>query len=576
MKNTILHISDLHFVAKYEREGNSKFDDSFKLRFIRDLEKGLVKNSLKIKYLIISGDVANEGEEREYKEALLFLNELQKKFKIKKENILICPGNHDITWDALRKKLDKLPEGKMKEAHTYHDVKFQCFKSFYSSFFEEEKEFSCNSAVVDKIIDNDAKLIIIGLNSCFKESFQKNDHIGFIEPISLSENVKELFSNEKYYDYDKLLVMHHNPEDFKNEEGSLSNWREISLILGNYFPTTICGHIHSSTGKGEVRTSGNKYYVSVGSFSKIGKNIKNAFNLIYLLDGKEHKYKVLFFEYEEPNAGEPYWQHHDAKENELNEVTLHNKQGEDVLKEIEVQPVFDIDKNIQDINYKNVLRQNQKNFYEKDQFEEYVNMLMGIIQEKKLFKTGHFHWSKNFRSHGIIDINHLISNKESIDLICHLFNLKFKQVFNGYLPDLIIGIGFEGNVIGARLSIIFPDCDYSFIPDNPKDKDFSIFEHEIKDGHYKNIVLIKDLLIKADSLKETVNKHIFADKNVCVFSLFYCGKEIESELFADYKNVKHYSICNKIKINLCQHNDNIENCTIIKHNLDIYYPLYST
>ncbi|PKP23044.1 MAG: hypothetical protein CVU05_01315 [Bacteroidetes bacterium HGW-Bacteroidetes-21] len=575
MKNAILHISDLHFVANYELKGNSKYDDSYKLRFISGLENGLSKNSLKLKYILISGDIANEGEEREYNEVLIFLNELKQKFNIKKENILICPGNHDITWSALRKTLDGMPEANRKEAYLYHDIKFQSFKKFYHDFFETKKDFICDSAIVDTIIDDEDKLIILGINSCFKESFQKKDHIGFIETKSLENKIKDIFSNIKFNDYDKLLVMHHNPEDFKNESANVKNWEDVSLILNSNFPTTFCGHIHSSRSKGEIKTAGNKYYVSVSSFCKIGKSIKNAFNIIHSIENQKHKYKVLFYEYEEPDSKNPYWLHHNSSE-ELDEVTLCIKHSDEVLNDL----VLNQDKNdfttlSNNENYKDLIPESISKL-ENNQYEEYVDMLMRLIQENKLFKTGHFHWSKSFRSHGIIDINYLISNKESINLISHLFYLKFLQVFIDIKPDLIIGIGIEGNVLGARLSILFPECDYSFIPDYLKDNDFSNFEHTIKEGKYKNIVLIKDLLFKADSLKDTIKKEMFNNKNIFVFSLFYCGGENESEIFSSYNNVTHHSICNKIKINLCQHNDNIENCTIIKHSLDLFYPLFST
>ena len=257
MENAILHISDLHFVAEYEREGNSRFSEPFKMCFFNFLKLEIDKKNLKLKYVIVTGDISNSGVKREFDEVIIFLNELCETFKLNKENIIICPGNHDISWENLRNELDEIPEDNRKEPYKYHDIKFKYFKEFYSTFFEGKKEFKEDDAIVDTIIDKDDKIVVLGLNSCYKESFLKTNHIGYIEPKTLKNYIQKLLENHEILEYDKLLVMHHNSEDFKNDP-PINNWYEISLILDNHFPAILCGHIHSSKGLGEIKKESNK------------------------------------------------------------------------------------------------------------------------------------------------------------------------------------------------------------------------------------------------------------------------------------------------------------------------------
>lgn len=566
MKNAILHISDLHFMSD-RHTINTNFNDPFQTTFFEYLESELNKKDLKLKYIIITGDISDSGKKQEFDKVAAFLNEIVEHFKIDKKFILICPGNHDINWDLLETYLDTIPHEDAKQPYEYHEKKFERFLDFYNAFFKEtsSKSFDPSKAIVDMIFDETDNLLLLGLNSCFKESSEKSDHFGFIDYKSLKANITSDFIS-KYNTTNKLFALHHNPKDFLEEPSSVDNWKDIKTLLKNSFPTILSGHIHNSDSEGEIVTNDiNQYYVTVGSFAKKGTD--NSFNILYESDEDKRKYKILYFEY--ANKPKPYWQLHDNKL-AIKEVSLSTTTGVSVLEsDKKSAPLLSKNTDIKTIIDKAEKNSNtdltQKN-------DNYVNKLVQIIKEKNLFKSGHFHWSETFRSHGIIDINYLISNKISIDLICNLFKLKINAVFIESKPDLILGIGIEGNVIGARLSVIFPNSVYSFIPDSPKEIDFSSFEQDVKSGQYSKIVLIKDILFEADNLKEILTRDIFIDKELYVFSLFYCGSKPDIEVFTN-ENIKHYSICNKIKINTCK--TCVDNCSIIEHELDTYYTLYT-
>ena len=566
--NAILHISDLHF-SHYGEE--SMLTEAFKLKFLKKL-KGLKyqdNQEIKVKYLIVSGDISDGGAKKDFLKAKAFLEDICTEMEINKSNVLICPGNHDICWHKLQEYLDE-EENPTKEPHEYHDIKFEKFKNFYNDFFEGKKTFFTDNAVVDVIINDEDKLVLVGLNSCFRESFKRKDHYGFIDFDSLNKKLNEI--SDKIIGYNKLVIMHHNPNHFKNEEVSVKNWSEIIELLDD-FPSVINGHIHSSNGE-SITTRDSKYFVSVGSFSKKDVKIKNAFNILLKNPQDSTKYKVLYYEYE--NKETPYWQLHDEN-NAIPEITLNSEKGESVLSKISADNEdanFPVSK-----SFEEPTENNEKTVEKRTKsYNELIDDLIRIIVKKKLFKSGHFHWSPDFRSHGIIDINYLISHRKSMDLIYQLFYLKISKILHDkeIQPDLIVGIGITGNAIGSLLSVLFPSCDYSFVPDELKEE-YSVFEKTIKDGEYKNILLIKDIIYVADTLNEVFEHDIFNEiDNILMFSLFYCGKKgTEHKVFDGKENVLFNSICNKIVIERCPHKGDVKECSIVEYKLDTFYELYT-
>lgn len=568
--SAILHISDLHLITEYS-DGKTRHNKGYQEKFfnyLKDLK--IDKKKVAIKYLIVTGDISNTGLNREFKIASSFLNELIAVLKIKKENIILCPGNHDICWGKVQTIIDEASDEDVKEPFSYHQEKFENFKKFYEEFFVEEKKiFIEDNAVVDVIKNEEEKLLIIGVNSCYKESYLKKDHIGFIDFDSFKSQIEDL--KDECKSYKKLLVMHHNPEHFEKDEKSIVNWESILELLKD-FPTIINGHIHSSEGYSVIKKT-QKYFVSVSSYAKEDAEIKNAFNLLLpdVLDNT--KYQVYYYEYETLQS--KYWQLHDGK-NAISEVSLLIERGESALAKIEKNPVDQFAK--KKLYGRSKVDEIETAKFEVKTYSDLVDDLLDLISENKLFKSGHFHWSEKFRSHGVIDINYLISNQASMDLISELF---FHRIINvleekNIKPDLIVGIGIAGNVIGARLSVMFPECDYSFVPDALK-KEFTEFESKVKSGDYKKIIMLKDIIYIADTLKEIFERETFKEvDNLLIFSLFYCGKKnTETELFKEISNVNHFSICNKIVIERCPHEGDVNNCSIVENNLDTYYELYT-
>lgn len=570
MSNAILHISDLHFVLdKEERKSKTRFDENFQKIFIDALIK--IKNDT-IKYLVVTGDIADTSADKEYSKALTFLNKIANELEIEKKNIIICPGNHDISWTELA-KIAENEDIEDSQLYTKQKEKFAHFTKFYSDFFKGIKpSFDVNSAIFDKIIDHDDRIVILAVNTCFRESNQDKDHIGFINKSSFETELNNIDFQNQYKDYGKILAMHHNPKDLSSEKKhNLENWKELPKDnIGLPF-IVLCGHIHGQDGEATQRNDGSIAYISTGSLTK--NTTENTFNIYY--DIGESKINIDYYALQsKDNLAKSFWQSLTNINQQLKTADFRPNLNESTLKLDEVDILLnEVDEGMkQDIN-----RELQKP--KKHQTTKHLNKItnrniIDFIKERNLFKSGHFHWKNEFRSHGFIDINNLVSRKDSLEVITKLFYNEICKKFNNKFQDtIIIAVGIECNIIGARLSILL-DCGYSYIPEPSKEKDFSEIEKAIKSENYKKIILLKDIVYNAEHSKELLTAINTDNKEIFVFSLFYCGKkEMKESIFSNYNNVIFVSICDDIAINQCDYSGKgcLDKCPIYKNKLETIY-----
>ena len=86
----ILHISDLHFGQAHAFGKRLSAEDLVKL-FLGELEQSRRPN-----LLVISGDIANHGEEVEFARGRQFIEMLMQYLSIEVDRLVLCPGNHDV------------------------------------------------------------------------------------------------------------------------------------------------------------------------------------------------------------------------------------------------------------------------------------------------------------------------------------------------------------------------------------------------------------------------------------------------------------------------------------------------
>ncbi|GEM_PF-4826670 len=584
-KYAILQISDLH-ITKFQSEGNKR---NFETRMeninysrlfistLKDLEERL---NINIKSVIISGDLANKSLPKEYQKVKQFLENILCELKLDKMNFLIVPGNHDINRTHLEDKYeDYLADKGQIEPYMLHEDKFKKFKDFYDEFYKDTSEiFDVNKAISTKRYIKELNLLILGVNSVYRESFRGDDHVGYINYDNLKSELEEI--NKEYSDCYKIAVFHHSPKIISgHNQGIIENWSPIQELFSEYnISVYLYGHTHANLR--EAKNGVKKYdYVGCGSFALCDNSIGNYFNIYILEDHDENtlKFKLSTYRfmpgYEERfEIGE--WKLEDDKSGEVEvlknylakstKVDQINEKPLAMLKEKE-NPFSEIEED----EIQQLLEQKTEEIIEYSKtINNFSLKFMNVINERKLFKSGHFHWGKNSRSHGWLDTNSLLSDYEylklSINSLLHLIDENSMQA------DLVIGIGMEGNLLAPSVAIVL-GAEYTYIPVTSRQN--CDFENKIGINKSKSVLMVTDTVFSGETVNQIINNNKeFFEKvdNINLVSIFYTGSLTEE--LKQIKNLKYRYVCDKIKINYCM-NNNHQSCPIYLNRLDTIYEL---
>lgn len=89
----ILHITDFH----YSKESQTQ------IKVVKSIVNTLKEQELNIDFVFFTGDLVQSGSKADSFESAskALFDEISTNLKIEKENILFCPGNHDIDRNAI-------------------------------------------------------------------------------------------------------------------------------------------------------------------------------------------------------------------------------------------------------------------------------------------------------------------------------------------------------------------------------------------------------------------------------------------------------------------------------------------
>lgn len=564
MSINILHISDLHFRAPSEYDKNIFYSNQ---DFCKEFVSYIKEKSGKIDYLIFTGDAINQGYVKALEDATRFLNEIKNGLGVGEDHVLLCMGNHDFNRNELIEEEKEIPiriDNRKDEVAKipFNDTKYQYFKKLVNDVCK--KDLNVKDAIYDCIVNEDSKFVLLGVNTCYLESYEETSHKGAIDKEQFIHKLKEVLKDRS--DYKVFLAMHHNPDPYAvgNE---VYNWKEILLEFRKEKienPIIVfSGHIHyieasfgctyEHEGESAVVTRDDKgiYYFSAGSLLNTDYKSR-SFNLYRINDSTITYHFHTHIDAEE----KPAW-----KEYKSDSITIEKQ-------DINSLPAKESEKKIDDIPGDNKQIEDQK-------------LIMKYIEDNKLYYSGHFHWStddeteKNvFKSHGYIDINYLVSHNESLEIITRLFRTEIDAIINPYKEKLsnilLISIGMECNVIGARLSIMYPDFDISYYPRKANDhNDIETGIGLLEKKDYDTIILIKDIVNSIKGETEKLIRNKFYGKNVHLISLFYCGDIKKESIFKGFdKKTYFHSLIDDINIPICNKE---EECPIIKYKLQTIY-----
>lgn len=580
MKKAIIHISDLHITLHQTLKGESIDSFSFLTTNTSDGQINNFINEFCVKinsqfsdfelYLIISGDIADKGIFEEFNTANKIIEAIISKLNIKKDKVLIVPGDHDINYDDCRlaHQIGKR-EGESKKSFEYFIEKFKNFTNFYSEFFEGKLDFSPEKTIVNYItLKEPENLLIIGLNSNYKIDYDGGD--GYFNIENLRRELSELLL--KFPDFSIICVFHHNIfasydnsmtgqwDSSNSDSNRLAVFRVFdefginTLLYGNEH--TRCS-LYSSNHKVtysdsgtfanskqtpissfkvyEINSEGNKLLLKNNVFLLIKAgltDIEFPFGTWTLITQSELKGELEIIAIRTPEETE-------IKDNLL--LGTEKAMGKKIV-ENEISIKDEIDKIVS--SPKDYIQFNVKD-------EDHL-CLVKIIKSKDLFHSGHFHWSETSRAHNWIDVSKLLNNREDLlNAKKYILNLIDKNKLDF---DFIIGLGIEGNMLATRTSII-KNKDYTFLPYSYRYEDHSTHEKQLNfenDGKIKTVLIITDVVHDGRTIRKLIHKKRTEDntakffepvEKIFVVSLFFTGELNEDK--SNYHNLLNKSVTDK-------------------------------
>ena len=546
------------------------------------------------KILLITGDITNAAEQREFNIAEKYIRLFSKELNIDPTHILLIPGDHDIHRETIKFAMRK-PENENKEGFQLSEDKYMNFSCFlYNKIYN--KKFEYNKIIFD-IKEVGKKIIILCVNSNYKVG--EKSAFGYIDIEKCENEISEV--KKKYPDKHILLAFHHNIsgiyEDKLSGQWDVANRANlIHWLERNQVKCIFYGNEH--TCRSSKLDSTEIYISDAGSGSS--KAPLSTFKC-YEIEETNTSIKIInhLFSLLQSNAtteaGYGDWTEiipPSNKKEEKDSFLIYTQKDIVVDDRFEQLPNSSSTES-QTVNLEKVEKKDSLIYYN----NTYSDRLYEIIKSKKIFYSGHFHWSETSRALNWIDTSKILEDKENLlfakDAIIDIIS-NFKLSEN---CDLIIGLGYEGNMISTKASIKY-NIPYTFLPYSYRYDDHNRFETRLNFSNeneaFKTVLIITDVVNEGRTIRKLIGKRekSFFEKveKIIVVSLIYTGKEetfntqilnynnlpsnYDLENDNEVNNIEYFSVL-RLKVGKCPYkNAYREECPIYKDKLNYIHCFY--
>ncbi len=597
MNKVILHISDLHvtmhklndqtinpkvdsYLTTNENETRSNL---FIDKFI-DLIKDDYKNSEFI--LVLTGDISNSAEIKEYDYAEKYICRILKGLNIDSKSCLLLPGDHDVHRRSIENELDINPQ---EAPYLLNEVKYKNFSKLYKNI--KKAEFPFNKIIIEHL-NIDSKILLLGINSNFKIGNKGGE--GFIPIDKFKNELEELKNNLANDNLNYIAFWHHNIsagyDNLNSGQWESSNRKEllaelerqgIKFIFTGNEHTSNCKSIlmGSITSSDSGALSSEKHDAAFKVYPiEIGENVK-LLNKIYGLQKTGGNDEEYFWQLRtNSRARQPDYFEVFNKNNQIIEKVLEipaatSELGQVIVQEREIYKTDEI--------YNNTV---------------FSDKLYDIVKEKKLFHSGHFHWSETSRAHNWIDVSKMLEDNEDLYFAQNAIIDVIDSFSLNNNCDLVIGLGYEGNILSSKPSLKF-NIPYASLPYSYRYNDHHDYEKKLNfsndDKKFKKVLIITDVVNDGRTIRKLIakrEKEFFKYVNeIIVVSLFYTGygdvstdvlnydklpKNYDFENDHEVNNIKFYTV-KSLRIEKCPYGKNFrEECFIYKDDLSCVHLFY--
>ena len=270
-----LHLSDLHLGRDIYNEEKSR------KKLLQDIKEQIAQNNIQLDLIFITGDLTYSGQEKEFNHVQKFIDELLTVTGLKKDDIIVVPGNHDINYidvSSTSSKFQKLFSNENNiSGITENDAKIEFlmqplknYREFLRRNFSwAEKKDTALSYTINKVIKG-ISVSVLALNTAWMEYGDGNAK----NKILIGEKqVREAFdaSNNPQI---TIVLMHHPLEWF-----DIFELDDVKKMLERRTDFILNGHIHRAEAIGKGSLWGKAFKISAGSTYE-SENHMNSYNIV--------------------------------------------------------------------------------------------------------------------------------------------------------------------------------------------------------------------------------------------------------------------------------------------------------
>lgn len=230
----ILHISDIHFEPPKDRGDRAP------------IQKALLASASALEFdvVVLSGDLATNGDEPEYDVAAAFLQELAQD-----RPVLIVPGNHDVDRSKADKKalLNANPSAEHFELNRDDVLKPHRFANFHA--FSGSFAFQWDANRMTSLSTSLLGFAFVGINTALLSCRKEDSGYLAIDLKDLDDRLGKLANDVP------IIAIGHHPLD------ELAPWNRIEArtLLSRGMSGAhlyLCGHRHLAKGEAQYSSSG--------------------------------------------------------------------------------------------------------------------------------------------------------------------------------------------------------------------------------------------------------------------------------------------------------------------------------
>ncbi len=600
MSNVILHISDLHVSTFRFSDGraNSKVNSYLTTdsetggsdHYIKKFTDQIKADFPGYEYiLIITGDIADKADKPEYTFAKRFITAIINDLAIEAAKVLLLPGDHDVHRRSLENELDDKPN---TQSHRLNEIKFANFSAFYKEI--KTKDFLFDKLIVDHlVIDN--KIILIGVNSNYKINIGGGE--GFLPIDAFSKELEEVRAKFGSEGFQYVICWHHNItagyEDTNSGQWENENRQHLLAELERQnIKLVLTGNEHTNHAKSVLLNS--IWTSDAGAFSS--KNSYATFKAYPVIIDQKVTLQNLSYGLQTPQGNDQayFWNKLDnSSAKQPNDFILYLENTQIITEVTDLPHPALEEEQVLPIIPTTVLPL-VRTFYDNPAISD---KLYAIIKEKQLFHSGHFHWSQTSRAHNWIDVSKLLEEHGTLYFVQNAIIDMIDKFDLAENSDLIIGLGYEGNIISSKAAIRY-NIPYSSLPYSYRYEDHHDYENKLNydnsEGKYKTVIIITDVVNDGRTIRKLIDERegVFFQKveKIIVLSLFYTGHEEINNDILNYDNLpKTYDLENDYKVNKieyytikslrvekCPYGNNYkEECFIYKDGLSCVHTFYA-